>query len=142
MYGIANKLGLDKKDFQGIHDAYEFDPRTEKFTKVAPMNEARWYPTLTRLSDGRVLALSGLDDIGQVVPGKSEIYDSKTRTWTYSGKVRQFPTYPAVFHCPTAPSSTPAPTLATAPTTSAAPRASVGSPPTSSPSCPAWTTQA
>ncbi|WP_225321064.1 radical copper oxidase GlxA [Streptomyces luteolifulvus] len=100
VYGIANKLGLDKKDFQGIHDAYEFDPATEKFTKVAPMDEARWYPTLTRLSDGRVLALSGLDDIGQVVPGKSEIYDPKTRTWKYSGKVRQFPNYPAVFQLP------------------------------------------
>ncbi|MGQ4383456.1 radical copper oxidase GlxA [Streptomyces sp. SAS_270] len=100
VYGIANKLGLDKKDFQGIRQAYEFNPYTEKFTKVAPMNEARWYPTLTRLADGRVLALSGLDDIGQVVPGKSEIYDPKTKTWHYSGKVRQFPTYPAVFQLP------------------------------------------
>ncbi|POX42379.1 galactose oxidase [Streptomyces sp. Ru73] len=97
VYGIATKLGLDKKDFQGIHDAYEFDPLAEKFTKVQSMHEARWYPTLVRLSDGRVLALSGLDDIGQVVPGKSEIYDPKSRTWAYSGKVRQFPTYPAVF---------------------------------------------
>ncbi|MFF7984050.1 galactose oxidase-like domain-containing protein [Streptomyces sp. NPDC007901] len=100
VYGIANKLGLDKKDFQGIRQAYEFNPYTEKFTKVAPMNEARWYPTLTRLGDGRVLALSGLDDIGQVVPGKSEIYDPKTKTWHYSGKIRQFPTYPAVFQLP------------------------------------------
>ncbi|MBN0042849.1 DUF1929 domain-containing protein [Streptomyces actuosus] len=100
VYGIANKLGLDKKDFQGIRDAYEFDPATERFTKVRSMHEARWYPTLTRLPDGRVLALSGLDDIGQVVPGKSEIYDPATRTWTYSGRVRQFPTYPAVFQLP------------------------------------------
>ncbi|MFE9171595.1 galactose oxidase-like domain-containing protein [Streptomyces kebangsaanensis] len=96
-YGIAEKLALDKKDFQGIRDAYEFDPVAEKYIKVDPMNEARWYPTLTTLSDGRILSVSGLDDIGQLVPGKNEIFDPRTRKWTYTPKVRQFPTYPALF---------------------------------------------
>ncbi|MFI6205258.1 galactose oxidase-like domain-containing protein [Streptomyces sp. NPDC051041] len=96
-YGIAQKLALDKKDFQGIRDTYEFDPVAEKYIKVDPMNEARWYPTLTTLSDGRILSVSGLDDIGQLVPGKNEIFDPKTGKWTYTGKVRQFPTYPALF---------------------------------------------
>ncbi|MEV5435940.1 kelch motif-containing protein [Streptomyces sp. NPDC052682] len=96
-YGIAQKLALDKKDFQGIRDAYEFDPVAERYIKVDPMNEARWYPTLTMLSDGRILSVSGLDDIGQLVPGKNEIFDPKTRKWTYTRKVRQFPTYPALF---------------------------------------------
>jgi hypothetical protein len=96
-YGIAQKLALDKKDFQGIRDAYEFDPVAEKYIKVDPMNEARWYPTLTMLSDGRILSVSGLDDIGQLVPGKNEVFDPKTRKWTYTEKVRQFPTYPALF---------------------------------------------
>ncbi|WP_255946251.1 kelch motif-containing protein [Streptomyces odontomachi] len=95
-YGIATRLGLDKKDFQGIRNAYEFDPVTEKYTQVAPMSEARWYPTLTSLSDGRVLAVSGLDDIGQVVPGKNEIYDPRTKTWS-TGPTRYFPTYPSFF---------------------------------------------
>ncbi|WP_411086830.1 galactose oxidase-like domain-containing protein [Streptomyces sp. 061-3] len=97
VYGIAQKLALDKKDFQGIREAYEFDPVAEKYITVDPMNEARWYPTLTTLEDGRVLALSGLDEIGQIVPGKDEIYDPKTRKWAYTGIVRKFPTYPAVF---------------------------------------------
>ncbi|WP_151478533.1 radical copper oxidase GlxA [Streptomyces albicerus] len=96
VYGIANKLGLDKKDFQGIKDAYEFDPVTEKYTKVDSMSEARWYPTLTTLSDGHVLAVSGLDDIGQVVPGKNEIYNPRTRTWS-KAPTRYFPTYPSFF---------------------------------------------
>ncbi|CAL9517702.1 hypothetical protein SUDANB6_03779 [Streptomyces sp. enrichment culture] len=96
-YGIAEKLALDKKDFQGIRDAYEFDPVAEKYIKVDPMHEARWYPTLTTLSDGRILSVSGLDDIGQLVPGKNEVYDPKTKKWTYTEKVRQFPTYPALF---------------------------------------------
>ncbi|MET8805646.1 kelch motif-containing protein [Streptomyces sp. NPDC004546] len=96
-YGIAQKLALDKKDFEGIKDAYEFDPVAERYIKVDPMNEARWYPTLTTLSDGRILSVSGLDDIGQLVPGKNEIFDPKTRKWTYTKTVRQFPTYPALF---------------------------------------------
>ncbi|MEU9453767.1 kelch motif-containing protein [Streptomyces sp. NPDC048277] len=96
-YGIANKLGLDKRDFEGIKNAYEFDPVAEKYIKVDPMNEARWYPTLTTLSDGKVLSVSGLDDIGQLVPGKNEIFDPTTRTWTYTKYKRQFPTYPALF---------------------------------------------
>ncbi|MFJ2261864.1 galactose oxidase-like domain-containing protein [Streptomyces sp. NPDC087844] len=95
-YGIAEKLALDKKDFQGIKDAYEFDPVAEKYIKVDPMNEARWYPTLTTLSDGKILSLSGLDEIGQLVPGKNEVYDPKTKKWTYTDGVRQFPTYPAI----------------------------------------------
>jgi hypothetical protein len=96
-YGIAQKLALDKKDFQGIRDAYEFDPVAERYIRVDPMHEARWYPTLTTLSDGRILSVSGLDDIGQLVPGKNEIYDPGTRTWAYTRKIRQFPTYPALF---------------------------------------------
>ena len=83
IYGIAQKLAFDKKDFQGIKDAYEFDPVAEKYITVDPMNEARWYPTLTTLEDGKVLAVSGLDEIGQVVPGKNEIYDPKTKKWKY-----------------------------------------------------------
>ncbi|MFD1661918.1 galactose oxidase-like domain-containing protein [Streptomyces caeni] len=96
-YGIAQKLALDKKDFQGIRDSYEFDPVAERYVKVDPMHEARWYPTLTTLGDGRILSVSGLDDIGQLVPGKNEVFDPETRTWTYTKKIRQFPTYPALF---------------------------------------------
>ncbi|MER7836847.1 kelch motif-containing protein [Streptomyces sp. NPDC096040] len=96
-YGIANKLGMDKRDFEGIKNAYEFDPVAEKYIKVDPMNEARWYPTLTTLSDGKVLSVSGLDDIGQLVPGKNEVFDPATKKWTYTKYKRQFPTYPALF---------------------------------------------
>ncbi|MFD7547373.1 galactose oxidase-like domain-containing protein [Streptomyces sp. NPDC059578] len=95
-YGMAEKLALDKKDFQGIKDSFEFDPIAEKYIQVDPMKEARWYPTLTTLTDGKVLSLSGLDEIGQLVPGKNEVYDPKTKGWEYTKGVRQFPTYPAV----------------------------------------------
>ncbi|AGP55576.1 kelch motif-containing protein [Streptomyces rapamycinicus] len=95
-YGMANKLGMDKKGFQGIRDAYVFDPFTEKYVRTDSMRQARWYPTLVSLADGRILAVSGLDDIGQVVPGKNEIYDPVRRTWT-AGPHRYFPTYPTLF---------------------------------------------
>ncbi|MEU6080644.1 galactose oxidase-like domain-containing protein [Streptomyces sp. NPDC047108] len=97
LYGIANKLSFDKKDFQGIKDSFEFDPVAEKYIRVDPMHEARWYPTLTTLQDGRVLSVSGLDEIGQVVPGKNEVYDPDTKKWTYLPTKRFFPTYPALF---------------------------------------------
>ncbi|OEV02839.1 kelch motif-containing protein [Streptomyces oceani] len=97
IYGIAQKLSFDKKDFQGIKDAYEFDPVAERYITVDPMGEARWYPTLTTLEDGSVLSVSGLDEIGQVVPGKNEIYDPRTKKWEYLPKTRFFPTYPALF---------------------------------------------
>ncbi|HEV7627779.1 MAG TPA: kelch motif-containing protein, partial [Streptomyces sp.] len=96
VYGIAQKLSFDKKDFQGIKDTYEFDPVAERYIKVDPMHEARWYPTLTTLEDGKVLSVSGLDDIGQVVPGKNEIYDPDTKKWEFLPRKRYFPTYPSL----------------------------------------------
>ncbi|MFI6766848.1 galactose oxidase-like domain-containing protein [Streptomyces sp. NPDC050355] len=97
LYGIAQKLSFDKKDFQGIKDSFEFDPVAERYVPVDPMNEARWYPTLTTLQDGKVLSVSGLDEIGQVVPGKQEVYDPATKKWSYLPRQRFFPTYPALF---------------------------------------------
>ncbi|MDN3294444.1 kelch motif-containing protein [Streptomyces ficellus] len=96
VYGIAQKLTTEKQDFQGIKAAYEFDPKAEKYIPVAPMKDARWYPTLVTLQDGKVLAVSGLNDVGDVVPGDNEIYDPKTKKWT-KGPFRYFPTYPALF---------------------------------------------
>lgn len=96
LYGLAAKLGLDKKDFQGLRTAFEFDPVAERYVPVDSMAEARWYPTLVTLEDGRVLAVSGLDDMGEIIPGKNEIFDPRTRTWT-AGPTRYFPTYPALF---------------------------------------------
>ncbi|UUU24982.1 kelch motif-containing protein [Streptomyces sp. DSM 40750] len=95
-YGLSEKITLDKQDFQGIRAAYEFDPKAEKYVPVAPMEKARWYPTLVGLADGRVLAVSGLDDVGVVDPGDNEIYDPRTKKWK-PGPKRYFPTYPALF---------------------------------------------
>ncbi|MEU6146097.1 kelch motif-containing protein [Streptomyces sp. NPDC047081] len=95
-YGLSEKITLDKQDFQGIRAAYEFDPKAERYIPVDPMKKARWYPTLVGLDDGRVLAVSGLDDVGVIDPGDNEIYDPKTKKWSMGPK-RYFPTYPALF---------------------------------------------
>ncbi|MFE7899952.1 galactose oxidase-like domain-containing protein [Streptomyces sp. NPDC057424] len=95
-YGLSEKITLDKQDFQGIRAAYEFDPKAEKYVPVDPMQKARWYPTLVGLEDGRVLAVSGLDDVGMIDPGDNEIYDPETKKWS-PGPKRYFPTYPALF---------------------------------------------
>ncbi|MFF4257425.1 galactose oxidase-like domain-containing protein [Streptomyces sp. NPDC001663] len=95
-YGLSERITLDKEDFQGIRAAYEFDPLAERYVPVEPMRKARWYPTLVALEDGRVLAASGLDELGVIDPGDNEIYDPRTKKWSFGPK-RYFPTYPALF---------------------------------------------
>ncbi|GAA2621731.1 kelch motif-containing protein [Dactylosporangium fulvum] len=99
IYGIADKIDLEKQDYQGRKETYEFNPFTEQYERVADMHEKRWYPTLTGLPDGSVLAVSGLDGSGEVVDGtQNEVYDPKTKQWTVRRDLdRYFPTYPALF---------------------------------------------
>lgn len=52
--------------YKGSKEAVFFDPSTERFARAPSMASGRWYPTLTALGDGRVHALSGLDENGQV----------------------------------------------------------------------------
>jgi hypothetical protein len=80
---------------RGIRDAYVFDPDSERYEPVSPMREARWYPTLTPLSDGRVLAVSGIDDTGAIAEN-SEVYDPESGEWN-AGPKRFLATYPALF---------------------------------------------
>ena len=46
----------------GVNDASIYDYRTKSWTPVAPMNDARWYPTNTSLPNGEVLVVSGSID--------------------------------------------------------------------------------
>lgn len=62
-----------------------FDPVAETWTKVADMNDARWYPTVLTLPDGRILAASGTG------APELEIYDAAANTWTViAGATRTF----------------------------------------------------
>lgn len=98
IYGIAEKLTMEKQEYGGTDISYEFNPYTEKYVKVGSLNEARWYPTLAPLADGSVLALSGLDQFGRVDTGKTEQYDEDTKKWVLKPSLNHyFPTYPALF---------------------------------------------
>jgi hypothetical protein len=97
IYGLGSAMTMDKQDYQGRKESYEFDPVTERYERVADMHEKRWYPTLTGLANGDVLAVSGLDGSGQVTQD-NEMFDPRTRTWTNRPDLRRhFPTYPSLF---------------------------------------------
>ncbi|HET9557686.1 MAG TPA: galactose oxidase-like domain-containing protein, partial [Actinomycetota bacterium] len=50
--------------FKGLKEIWLFDPITETWTQGPDMNHGRWYPTATRLADGRVLITAGWDETG------------------------------------------------------------------------------
>lgn len=79
-----------------MKSTHTFDPMTEAWTKVADMHEARWYPTVLTLPDGRLLAASG-SGASQV-----EVYDAAADSWTViSGASRYFPElYPSLHQLP------------------------------------------
>ena len=98
VYGQGEEMTLRKQDYQGTNQAYTFDPVTETWTRVPDMEFHRWYPTLTPMSDGRVLTTAGLDGVGEVLNGQTEIFDPAADTWTSRKDLtRYFPTYPAIF---------------------------------------------
>jgi galactose oxidase-like protein/radical copper oxidase GlxA-like protein len=101
LYGYATALTRAKQDYWGDDKSYLFDPATESYERVDNMTLARWYPTLVGLKDGRVLAVSGLDEYGRMIQGGNEIFDPQTKTWKAQPQLkRTFPTYPALFLMP------------------------------------------
>jgi hypothetical protein len=88
-------MTMQKQNFFGTNDAYIYNVKEEKFVKVNSMNYARWYPTLAELGNGMDMAMSGLNNVGQITMN-SESFNPSTNTWTV-GPSRGFPTYPATF---------------------------------------------
>ncbi len=98
LYGVGDTITLDKQNYQGLDASYEFDVETETYIETGRLTESRWYPTLIGLEGGGVLAVSGLDEYGNVIQGANEVYDPATRTWSDRPDLeRYFPTYPALF---------------------------------------------
>jgi hypothetical protein len=71
----------------GIVDTNIFDPATNTWTRVANMHLPRWYPTLTELSDGRYVAISGNSTNASTWADTPEVYDPTTNTWTLLSSV-------------------------------------------------------
>jgi Galactose oxidase-like, Early set domain/Glyoxal oxidase N-terminus len=57
-----------------------YNPATDSWSFAAPMHSVRWYPTGTKLPDGRILATGGTSSgVTQQTP---EIYNPVNNTWT------------------------------------------------------------
>ncbi|GIF06567.1 radical copper oxidase GlxA [Actinoplanes siamensis] len=98
VYGVADKITREKQEYGGDDTSYEFDPRTERYVRTGDLTDHRWYPTLAPLPGGNVLAVSGLDQFGRMLPGRNEIYYARDRRWAAAPRLtRTFPTYPALF---------------------------------------------
>jgi hypothetical protein len=95
IYGQGGPMTLDKQDYRGDNKSYEFNPITEQYEQTGNLNESRWYASLPVLEDGKVLAVSGLDNTGKITD-TSEYFDPNTKMWSW-GPTREFPTYPALF---------------------------------------------
>lgn len=84
--------------FRGTRDTLIFDPDDEKWTPVQAMTRGRWYPTIITLSDGTVIAASGLDQNG-AGPGGNTLERNTDPDHAAWGKTRDFdlPLYPHLF---------------------------------------------
>jgi hypothetical protein len=94
----AWSITRDLQTFWGSRKSYIFDPVSERYEAVSELNVARWYPTLVPLANGNVLAVSGLDGLGQIIAGNTEEWNPQTRAWSVDRTLtKPFPTYPALF---------------------------------------------
>ncbi|SDT70640.1 galactose oxidase early set domain-containing protein [Actinoplanes derwentensis] len=97
LYGIAEKITREKQEYGGDKTSYEFDPVTERYVRTGDLTDHRWYPTLIGTTGGDVLAVSGLDQFGRILPGRNERYLTAERRWVAAPDLkRYFPTYPGL----------------------------------------------
>ena len=92
-YGVA--------ELQGLRLSQIFDPKTNKFTMVAPMNNGRWYPDLVIEGTGNVFVGGGVRKLIQTDGTnvkQTETYDVSANKWTVNpGGDAALPLFPR-FH--------------------------------------------
>jgi len=92
-------IATNQRYVQGLSYATTFDGATwsrvaANMRATASLSEAaRWYPTVTRLPDRRLLVTSGFDVVAPVpmINVSAEIYDPSTGAWTIASAFRQTP---------------------------------------------------
>lgn len=83
--------------FYGSPSALLFDPIAEKWVKILPMNNGRWYPTVLTLGSGRIFAISGPDKDGKL-NNQPEIYSAFfPNGWNAFPTTRSYPPYLHLF---------------------------------------------
>jgi hypothetical protein len=107
--------------YGGLKEAYLFDPFSETWERLDDMQVGRWYPTLIRLADDRVLTFSGLEyrlptdspkknvfkilyeliaKIDERIARVHEVFDPATKKWTPMKGERKMPLYPRMHLLP------------------------------------------
>ncbi len=61
---LQNQVGGPGGAFKGLNQIWIFDPATETWLRGPDMHHGRWYPTATKMADGRVLITAGWDESG------------------------------------------------------------------------------
>jgi Galactose oxidase-like, Early set domain/Bacterial Ig-like domain (group 1)/Kelch motif len=89
--------GGHKQDDKGIDVTNIFDPASQSFASGLPkMAFGRWYPTVTELSDGRMLTMAGRDSAGNVVT-TPEIWENNQWVTLPGAGTLVIPYYPRNF---------------------------------------------
>lgn len=57
-------LPANQGSWEGTLTNYTFNPYTETWARQPDMSRGRWYPTVTQLSDNRIVVTSGIDETG------------------------------------------------------------------------------
>jgi len=97
---VADGVGEDK--------AIIYDPWSNSWTQLPPMNAGRWYPTATVLANGDILVEAGTIDIPTDVNPLPQVWDIVSGTWrnltTAGAQHGRFPIwanyYPFMFQAP------------------------------------------
>ena len=87
---------LQYDPFYGLPASLVFDPITETWTDVQSMTYGRWYPAVITLGDGRVLAVSGLNENGFLETYQS-IYAAATGWVDFTQPTSELPMYAHLF---------------------------------------------
>ena len=89
------------KSLQGVVDTNIFNPATNTWSHVQDMHYPRFYPTATKLPDGRILSMGGsyggIKTLNQRI---QEIWDPNTGQWTVTPQSPDIPYYPNEFILP------------------------------------------
>ena len=84
----------------GLKTSFQFVQGTKQWVRSADMRNGRWYPTLTTLPSGQVLAISG-GDTSAALNRLPEVFIPSQNTWrALTGAVRSVPYYPMMFSAP------------------------------------------
>ena len=84
-YGIAAEARPRQEGLPGHQGRLRVRPGRREVHQGRPDERGPLVPDADHpAATARSSAVSGLDEIGQLVPGKNEIYDPKTKKWTYT----------------------------------------------------------